>query len=158
MANDAMPAEAGRAEPDTEGQVPDPAEVIRRVVACFNAGTFDPSLFAADVVDHVAPPGTPPGPEGWRQKWESMRAGFADLRSTVEETVVNGDLVCNRHTVRGTHTGEFMGVPGSGRTFEVLALDMLRVRNGQIVEHWAVNDVLSLFAQLGLDQPGLSRD
>ncbi|MEV3915081.1 ester cyclase [Streptomyces canus] len=158
MANDAIPGKAHMAEPGTEEQVPDPAEVVRRVVACFNAGEFDPSLFAADVVDHVAPPGTPPGPAGWRHKWESMRAAFSDLRSTIEETVVSGDLVCNRHTVRGTHTGDFMGVPGTGRTFEVLALDMLRVRDGQIVEHWAVNDLLSLVAQLGLELPGPGSD
>ncbi|WP_393062910.1 ester cyclase [Streptomyces sp. LN549] len=144
MKDDAAPA----------GQRPtDPADVVRRVVACFNAGEFDASLIAEDVVDHVAPPGTPPGPEGWRLKWEQMREGFSGLRSTVEESVVSGDMVCTRHTIRGTHTGEFMGVPGSGRTFQVLALDMLRVRGGQIVEHWAVNDVLSMLAQLGIGLP-----
>lgn len=63
---------------------------------------------------------------------------------TIEHNVASGDTSVNRYTLRGTHTA-------SGRRYEILGLDMVRVRNGKVVEHWALLDADAMRAQLGLD-------
>lgn len=130
----------------------DPAAVVRRVVAAFNAGDLEDglALIAPDVVDHVAPPGLPPGRDGWRRKWLDMKAAFPDMRATIEQVVARDDMVSSRYTVHGTHSGEFLGARATGRTFAVLAIDMIRVRDGRVVEHWAVSDLAAMLTQLGL--------
>lgn len=130
-----------------------PADVIRRIIQAFNKQDVDAGLelIHQDVIDHVAPPGLPPGKEGWRQKWAQMFGIFSDMHATIEHQVIDGDFISNRYTIRGTQTGSFAGLPATGRRFEVLAIDMIRVRDGQIIEHWAVNDVMTMLAQLGAD-------
>ncbi|GAA1692629.1 hypothetical protein GCM10009765_47440 [Fodinicola feengrottensis] len=74
--------------------------------------------------------------DDWRRKWAGMMAGCPDLEITVEHTVVDGEWAANRCTMRGTHTGELFGRPPTGERFEFRGIDMIRVRDGQIVEHW----------------------
>ena len=131
-----------------------PVDVVRGVIDALNAGDLDGALahISPDAVNHAAPPGTAPGLAGWRQTWEGLRAAFPDLRFTIEQSIQSGDAVANRYTMRGTHAGEFMGTPGTGHSFEVLTLDIIRVRDGKVVEHWALSDQLAMSAQLRLDQ------
>jgi len=65
------------------------------------------------------------------------------------EMLADGDLVSCRARFTGTHQGEFMGVPPTGRSVEVNAIDILRIRNGQFVEHWGVMDAMTMMQQLG---------
>ena len=60
------------------------------------------------------------------------------------------DLVSGRYTFRGRHTGDLMGMPATGNAFEVEAMDMIRVRDGKILEHWGLIDMPALMSQLGL--------
>ncbi|WP_028921356.1 ester cyclase [Pseudonocardia acaciae] len=128
-----------------------PGETHRRSVESFAQvleGRFEDALKLIDpeVVDHRGgTQGDHRGREAWRQKWERTSADrtFHGVSVTIEQNVVSGDTSVNRYTVRGTHTG-------SGRRYEVLGLDMVRVRNGRIIEHWALLDGDAMRDQLGL--------
>jgi hypothetical protein len=85
---------------------------------------------------------------------DGLRLFFAsrspsDGRVTLEMEIAEGDLVAGYETWRGTHTGEFFGIPASGRPVTFKVNDIIRVANGKIVEHWAVTDNLSLMQQIG---------
>ena len=103
-----------------------------------------------DYVDHEAPPGTPPGPAGSNAVLRWLRSAFSDLSYEVHDAFGAGDRVAVRLTTRGTHTGEFMGKPGTGRAFEIEAIHIYRIENGRIAEHWAKRDDVALAQQIGL--------
>ncbi|MBS2536076.1 ester cyclase [Catenulispora sp. NF23] len=75
--------------------------------------------------------------EDWRRKWAAMRAGCPDLEVITEHSVESGEWVANRYTIRGTHTGDLFGVAATGERFEITGIDMVRVVDGLLVEHWA---------------------
>jgi predicted ester cyclase len=72
-----------------------------------------------------------------------------DLRATIHEQAVDGDMVWTRKLFQGTHLGPLMGLPPSGRPASFEAIEILRIADGKIVEHWAVSDMLSLLQQIG---------
>jgi predicted ester cyclase len=117
-----------------------PAAVVRAIIEAREAGDLDACLgfVAADSLNQ----GHPATHHDWRRQWELMHAGCPDLRVTTEHSVENGEWVANRYTIRGTHTGDFFGAPPTGRRFELNGVDMVRVRNGQLVEHWVFADPL----------------
>ncbi|WP_043840458.1 ester cyclase [Amycolatopsis taiwanensis] len=119
------------------------AEVHRRVVELFSAGRREEALalIDPDVVDHRGgTSGDHKGVAAWKQKWEYLDDS---VRSTIEHNVASGDFSVNRYTVRGTH-------PASGRSYEVTGIDMVRVWEGKIVEHWALVDSPAIGHQLGV--------
>ncbi|MFJ1768473.1 ester cyclase [Amycolatopsis sp. NPDC088138] len=113
-----------------------PAEVNRAILVARAAGDLDTALsyVAAESRDqgHRVTRGD------WRRKWEGLLTGVPDFDVVVESSVENGEWVANRYTVRGTHTGDFFGRPPTGRRFEVTGMDMIRVVDGHLVEHWMV--------------------
>jgi predicted ester cyclase len=116
-------------------------------------------LVADDFVDHSALPGTPPGREGAKAFVRVFHAAFPDLSLTNEEIVGEGDKVVHRYVLRGTHRGEFMGIPPTGNRIEVHGIDELRVFGGKIVERWGQVDQLGLMQQLGVvPSPGQSEE
>lgn len=128
-----------------------PAQIHRRLVAAYDevlAGRLDDALTLIDpnVIDHRGGlEGDHHGLEAWRHKWERARhSGFHHVSATIEHNVASGDTSVNRYTLRGTHTA-------SGQRYEILGMDMVRVRNGRVVEHWALLDSDAMRAQLGLD-------
>jgi predicted ester cyclase len=133
-----------------------PAVVCRLLIEAINANDLDAAekYIAAEAVNHVAPPGTEPGVKGFRAGWEMLKGAFPDFHFVIEQSVESGDTVSSRYTNIGTQEGEFAGIPASGRTMEVLGLDMVRVRDGQVVEHWAVMDMAAIAAQLGAGAGG----
>lgn len=108
--------------------------------------------------EHVAPdfvrhdPGLPfevRGPEGVKHLNSVLLAAFPDLILDVEDEVAEGDKVLMRLTLRATHRGEFMGIPPTGNEVEVGVLDLFRIGDGRLEEHWAMMDNLGLMRQLG---------
>ena len=77
-------------------------------------------------------------------------AAFPDLRVTIQDQVAEGDKVVTHKIFRGTHQGEFMGLAPTGRQIEFAVIDILRLEDGRVVEHWAVQDRMALMQQLGL--------
>lgn len=107
------------------------------------------SLLDPNVVDHYAPPGLPPGAEGWNLNRKQLRGAFPDCRWEEQAMVAEGDLVVGRYVLRGTHQGEFFGIPPTGRSIEVSNIHILRIAGGVIVEHWGHGDDLGMLGQLG---------
>jgi predicted ester cyclase len=85
---------------------------------------------------------------------KQTRAAFPDLEFVLGAAVEEGDEVWAHVTINGTHRGEFLGVPGTGKKVSVPAIDRIRVREGKAVEHWGVTDVMSMMEQLGVVPPG----
>jgi predicted ester cyclase len=89
-----------------------------------------------------------------------FRSAFPDLHETVELQVAEGDLVVNRVTVRGTHTGEYQGlvykdIPPTGKQVTWTFTEIIRIIDGKIVEHWMNDDAVGRLQQIGaLPSPG----
>ena len=107
-------------------------------------------LFAVDAVDHAAFPGQVSGREGFKQAVRMVHAAFPDIRYTFDDMVAEGDRVATRWTLRGTQTGDFLGMPPTGKPVAVTGINVLRFAGGQIVECWETWDRLGLMQQLGV--------
>ncbi len=105
-------------------------------------------VFSSDFVGHM-PMGDLHGPASMKQFVTSLRTGFPDLYSTVEDQVAEDDRVVTRFRARGTHRGEFMGVPASGKPMDISGIIVCRFANGKIIEQWGMPDLLSLMQQIG---------
>jgi steroid delta-isomerase-like uncharacterized protein len=133
---------------------PDDNKAILRayVETIFNQKQVDRAdeLVAADYVDHAALPGQAPGLEGAKKKWAMYLAGIPDLRVTIEEMVAEGDMVGVRRSYEGTHRGELLGVPPTGKQVRIGGISIFRLAGGKIAEHWEQLDRLALMQQLGV--------
>ncbi len=110
-------------------------------------------LVAPDYVDHIPFPETAPNREGLKQSVGMFRSAFPDLSVTVEEIVAEGDKVVSRWTTKGTHKGELMGIPPTGKHASMNGITVNRIANGKIVEEWTLADMASLMQQLGVTPP-----
>ncbi len=117
-----------------------------------NLGIID-TLLAPDFVDYDVPAGMDAGIEGARAFFAMIRKAFPDVAFTPTLVTGDGDLVVVRSVITGTNIGPLMGMPPSGASISVPGIDILRVRDGRIVEHWGVADELSLLRQLGVIPP-----
>ncbi|MBK8905393.1 MAG: ester cyclase [Anaerolineaceae bacterium] len=106
--------------------------------------------FDADVIIHDPFTGTTRGMNAFGQLLGMFDAAFPGHRVTIEEMVAEGEYVSVLHTHTATHTGPFMGLPGTGKTAVVNGIELFRLRNGRIVEFWRKDDDVSLLMQLGL--------
>lgn len=106
-------------------------------------------LFAKDFVDHTPQPGGTPDRDGARRLYHVLRAAFPDFHAEIHWQVATGDLVTTYKTYHGTHEGPFLGVAPTGRKISFETVDAMRVRNGQIVEHWGVANLYKVLEQLG---------
>ena len=77
------------------------------------------------------------------------RAGISDLHIEVEHQFSEGDYVATRTTVRGTHDGELLGTPPTGRRVAFSMLTISRCENGRVVEEWEIADIMGLLTQIG---------
>jgi len=108
-----------------------------------------------DVVEQVPFPGQGPGLEGLKDVLRGMRSAFPDLVFATEEQVSEGDKVASRFEWTGTHQGEFLGVPATGRQVRVWGIVIDRLVEGRIKETRLIMDVFGLMMQLGaLPAPG----
>jgi predicted ester cyclase len=80
-------------------------------------------------------------------------SAFPDARITIDGAVEEGDLVSSRWTITGTHQGPFQGVPATGKRVTIPGVDMSRVVNGQVAEHWAQFDLIGVMVQIGALPP-----
>lgn len=102
-------------------------------------------------VNHDPPfPGAPDGPEGIQQAARLFREALPDWRSDVDLLIAEGDFVVELFTARGTHRGELMGVPPTGKTIVLPGINIFRIEGDRIVERWGQLDQLGLLRQLGL--------
>ncbi len=131
----------------------DHAATMRRAYDLINAGDIDGfgELAADGFVEHEELPGLEPTREGVISLFKGYRAAFPDLHMAVEDVIAEGDRAVARVTTTGTQTGDWMGMPASGRRVEVKLIDIMRFDDsGKISEHWGVMDMLSMLQQLGV--------
>ena len=111
-------------------------------------------LVSADFVNHSAPPGLPTDREGFKQFVGMYRAAFPDVQITIEDILAEGDRVMTRWSATGTHQGELMGIPASGKHVTVTGMSENRISGGKIVEQWNEFDDLGMMQQIGaIPQP-----
>jgi steroid delta-isomerase-like uncharacterized protein len=117
-----------------------------------NAGNLNliDALIAFNYVSHY-PTGYDfgDGPDDVKQIVTTVRTGFPNVHFTVEDVLAESDRVVGRWTFRGTHQGDFMGIPASGNTVSVMGIAIYRIVDGQIAEAWVAWDALGLMQQIG---------
>lgn len=119
----------------------------------FTKGDLDAvdRYLAPDFVNHDAPfPGAPPGADGLRQAAAMFRQAFPDWHSKAEQLIAEQDTVVEVFTASGTHRGELMGVPATGKTITLRGINVFRIDGDRIAERWGRLDQLGLLQQLGL--------
>lgn len=107
-------------------------------------------IFAQNYVRHVVGLPEIAGREAEKQFAATVRTGFPDIHFTVKERIVEGDKVFVRWSARGTHQGEYMGIPATGKSMEVTGMVIHQMVSGQIQESWDCFDSLSMLQQLGI--------
>ena len=130
----------------------DKALVRQFVEEIFNRGNMSvvDKLFAADFVEHEElPPGIPRDREGVIQLTSMLRSAFPDFKATIDDIIAEGDKVVIRQTWTGTQKGEFMGIPPTGKSVSIGVIDIIRMADGKVVEHWGQMDSLGMMQQLG---------
>jgi predicted ester cyclase len=134
---------------------------MKRFYEGVSAGELDvvDELLAEDFVEHDEFPGIPQSREGVKQFFSMAREGFPDLRLRILHLVEDGDVCVGHGLFEGTHGGNFMGVPPTGRQVSVPIADVVRFSDdGRAVEHWGVTDTGMMMQQLGAvpEEPGSS--
>jgi steroid delta-isomerase-like uncharacterized protein len=124
----------------------------RLIEEVFNQGSIgavDALLAPGFVEREELPPGVPRDREGVKMLATMLRGAFPDFRAIIEDVIAEGDQVVIRQTWTGTHGGDFMGLPPTGRRVSFPVIDILRMADGQCVEHWGIMDSMGLMQQLG---------
>jgi len=123
-------------------------EVLNQAMSTGNLSLLD-EVIATDAIDHNPEPGMKQGLAGIKAAFGASRAAFTDLAITVEDMVAEGDKVACRIRTRSTHSGEFRGVPATGKQVTQTGIDILRIAGGKLLERWGQFDNLGLLQQLG---------
>jgi steroid delta-isomerase-like uncharacterized protein len=125
--------------------------LVRRVLEeVWNRGNFAvvDELIARDYVGHSSIETR--GAQGYKQFFVAQRKAFPDIQYTVEDQVAEGDRVVTRWKARGTHRGELMGIPPTGKQGAVTGITIFRIVGGNVVECWTNVDELGMLQQLGV--------
>jgi steroid delta-isomerase-like uncharacterized protein len=126
-------------------------ELMRASLQAFNANAIDECLtyMAPDFIINLAElPEPRHGRETWQQGFEMMKHAFPDLQAHIDDIVAAQDKVAVRLRLRGTHSGEFLGFPATGRTIEYISHEFYRMAGGLIAEEWICSDMATLLRQL----------
>ncbi len=125
---------------------------VRSFNEAFNAGDLDGAVavFAPNAVIHNSGAPAPLNVEGFKQFGGVFLTAFPGGKLTIEDLIVDGDKIVSRITYRGTHAGDMMGIPPTGKPVTVSAMIIDQFSNGKIVESWRLFDQMSMMQQLGV--------
>jgi len=132
------------------------AAMLRLYEEVFSQGKLDlvDEILADDFVEHEElPPGVPQGKEAPRALVAMLRGAFPDFHAAVEEMLEDGNKVITRARFSGTHQGEFMGIPPTGRSVDIPVIDIVEFRDGKAIAHWGIMDQAGMMQQLGVGGP-----
>lgn len=127
-------------------------EIVSRLVEeGFGQGNLDvvDELLAPDSVGHAYPDELH-GPEEVKGFVSTFRSAFPDLQFEIRDLIAEGDKVVARWVARGTHDGEFQGIPPTGEEVELTGITIERIEDGRVVEGWTNRDALGMLQQLGV--------
>jgi steroid delta-isomerase-like uncharacterized protein len=106
-------------------------------------------LVSVDVINHSAPAGSSKGQDGMLYfLQEILRKGFPDMKVEIFDQVAEGDKVTTRKAIHATHLGEFMGMPASNKKVVINVIDIIRLREGQYIEHWGMSNLAEIISQI----------
>jgi steroid delta-isomerase-like uncharacterized protein len=112
-------------------------------------------FMAAEFVEHDPLPVEASGIEGQKQFFAIFLSAFPDFHIVIDDLIAEGDMVVARQTFSGTHHGEFLGIAPTGKQFSSSGIDIARIADGKLVEHWSAFDNLGMMQQLGaIPTPG----
>jgi steroid delta-isomerase-like uncharacterized protein len=122
------------------------------VYAVFNSGDWSKldSLVAKDGVDHT-PMGDVRGLDSLKASFKEMKLAFPDLKFEAMEEAIQGDMIFTRYHFTATNTGPFNGMPATNKKIDMIGVDVAKVKDGKLYEHWDYSDNLQFFKQLGID-------
>jgi steroid delta-isomerase-like uncharacterized protein len=107
-------------------------------------------IMAADIIEHEEmPPGIPAGIEGTKILFTMLHNAFPDFKATINDLIAEDDKVVVYMTWNGTQHGEWMGMPPSGKPMSIGVIDIFRVADGKLVEHWGMMESMKMMQQLG---------
>lgn len=114
------------------------------------------AIIAADMIEHEEhTPGVPAGIEGTKIMFTMVHSAFPDFKATINDLIAEDDKVVVFMTWTGTQHGEWMGLPPSGKPMSINVMDIFRVADGKLVEHWGMMDSMAMMQQLGaMPAPG----
>ena len=121
----------------------------------FNTGNLEMlrEFATPDFVDHNPDPGQGGTVEGVIEGFRTFRVAFPDLRMDVRDLISEGDRVVARVTMSGTHRGDLMGIPASGKKVAVELIDIVRFQGDKAAERWGQYDTMSFMQQIGAVPP-----
>jgi steroid delta-isomerase-like uncharacterized protein len=125
-------------------------QLVEEAINLGNMSVIDEFLIPDFVEHEELPPGIPPGREAPKVLFTMLRSAFPDLKATIEHLIAEGDKVVLHMTWTGTHEGEFMGIPPTGKSISITVIDILGIAEGKFVEHWGVMDSMAMMQQLGV--------
>jgi steroid delta-isomerase-like uncharacterized protein len=111
-------------------------------------------IYAPDFVCHFIVGPEWKGPDGVKNNVQQHRTSFPDWNEQIEDIIAEGDRVVIRFTSRGTHKGEFEGIPPTGNQVTIAEVAIFRIADGKIAEQWGFPDIMGLLRQLGAEPPG----
>lgn len=111
-------------------------------------------LLADDLIDHDPFPGQPDDKKGAIEGFRMFFQAFPDMKATVHDLIAEGDRIAIHTTTSGTHEGEFMGIPATGKRVEMGGIDIVRINEDlKATEHWGIFDAMGIMQQLGVIPP-----
>jgi steroid delta-isomerase-like uncharacterized protein len=125
---------------------------LERMAELINTGDLDglDEVVDQDAVDHDPMPDQKPGPAGFKDFFGMLRAAFPDLMLEPVTVVADDEHVALAYTINGTHQGDFQGIAATGKRISVRGTEIVRFRDGKMIERWGSSDELGILTQLGL--------
>lgn len=122
--------------------------IVRALFENASQGNFD----AVDEIvteDYVLHPDEVHGPDGLKEMVQGYRDALSGLRVTIDQQFTDGDYVASRYTITGTHDGDLMGAPPTGKDVAFTGITISRCEGGRILEEWEITDTVGLLGQIG---------
>ena len=126
-------------------------DIVRRYQEAYNTANYEAldEVVAADVLTPNMISNMPRGLEGAKLVHQKTLTGMPDYHTAIEDIIAEGDKVVARVRITGTHTGDFYGIPPTGRHIDLSGIYIVRIADGKIVEHWGEENGSEVLRQLG---------
>jgi len=143
---------AGKAVPNSEIAQKNVDLVRRFFEEVWNKGNLDlvDEFLSPGYEDHNLPPGAQRGHKGYKASVNMFRSAFPDIQFTLDQVLAEESRVAIRLTGRGTHKGNFMGIPATGKQVSFGGMTFIRIDDGKVAERWGISDIPGLMQQLGI--------
>lgn len=125
---------------------------LERMAELVNSGDLEHfgEVVDQDAVDHDPAPDQKPGPEGFKDFFGVLLGAFPDLQLTPVTVVSDDEHVCMAYTITGTHQGDFAGIPATGQSITARGVEIVKFRDGKLIERWGSSDEMGIMKQLGM--------